>query len=501
MLDHLPARRLVAALALLLWTAGPLRAEDSMDLGHALRSVVRIQATSMDPDLRAPWNVGRVKRGTGSGFLIEGRRIMTNAHVVSDARFLGLQRSDSPRIEPATVKFIAHDCDLAILEVEDPGFLDGLEPLPFGTVPPLHSTVATVGFPIGGQRMSVTRGVVSRIEFRPYAHSGLDAHLTIQTDAAINPGNSGGPVVQDGKVVGVAFQGYGGAVAQNTGYMIPTPVISRFLEDIRDGSYGGYPELAISTFGLIHKPTRERLGLPMDSSGLLVVDVLPQGSADGLLQRDDVLLKIDGHPILSDGQILLDGELVQMVEIVERKFVGDTVVFAVRRAGQEIEVKVPLKGAWFYKYRAAEYDTLPRYLVFAGLVFQPLNLDFLRTYQPKEPPILDAYEFQINERAYLERPEIVVLSSILADPINTHMDRFRMTIVETVNERPIGSLRELDEALSEKAERYVLTLRGEGMPLVLEADKVAAAKIRIAEQYGIEKDRNIGVVPNEEQAQ
>jgi S1-C subfamily serine protease len=471
---------------------------DDADLGQTLRSVIRIQATTMQPDLRAPWNVGRVSGGTGSGFVIAGNMVMTNAHVVSNARFLGLQRPDSPQVMPATVKYIAHDCDLAVLEVEDPTFFAGLAPLEFGDVPKLHTTVTTIGYPIGGQRMSITRGVVSRIEFRTYVHSALDSHLAIQTDAAINPGNSGGPVVQAGKVVGVAFQGIGGGAAQNTGYMIPTPVIQRFLADIKDGRYDGYPELAISTFNLINKTLREELGLSMDNSGLLVTQVHPEGSADGLLQRGDVLMKVDGHAILSDGQIDLDGERILMVEIVERKFIGDTVVFSVLRAGKTIEVNVPLRSAPFYMYRAHHYDVLPRYIVFAGLVFQPLSLDFLQRYKPKDPAILDAYEFQISECNYVERPEIVVLSQILADPINTYMGRFQMTVVDEVNGRGIGSLKELDEALSAPAERYVIKLRGEAVPLVLEADKVAAARERIVKQYGIEKDKNIGQEANRE---
>ena len=79
----------------------------------------------------------------------------------------------------------------------------------------------------------MTTGVVSRVDFQVYTHSLTDSHLAIQTNAAINPGNSGGPVLQNGKVVGIAFQGYSGDVAQNVGYMIPVPVVRRFLN--------GYP--------------------------------------------------------------------------------------------------------------------------------------------------------------------------------------------------------------------------------------------------------------------
>ena len=77
--------------------------------------------------------------------------------------------------------------------------------------------------------MSVTTGIVSRVDFQLYTHSSIDQHLAIQISAQINPGNSGGPVMQNGKVVGVAFQGYSGDVAQGVAYMIPTPVINRFL--------------------------------------------------------------------------------------------------------------------------------------------------------------------------------------------------------------------------------------------------------------------------------
>ncbi|MEZ5431637.1 MAG: serine protease [Verrucomicrobiales bacterium] len=85
-----------------------------------------------------------------------------------------------------------------------------MTPLEIGGIPKLNTTVTAVGYPIGGDRISVTRGVVSRIDFRPYSHSAVDNHLTIQVDAAINPGNSGGPVLQDNKVVRVAFQGFSG---------------------------------------------------------------------------------------------------------------------------------------------------------------------------------------------------------------------------------------------------------------------------------------------------
>ncbi|NJR43323.1 MAG: serine protease [Akkermansiaceae bacterium] len=147
----------------------------------------------------------------------------------------------------------------------------------------MESQVRVIGYPVGGERLSVTRGVVSRIDFQPYSHSRADSHLIIQIDAAINPGNSGGPVVQDGKVVGVAFQGL--RQADNTGYIIPTPVVRRFLKDIEDGKYDSYADLGATHFPLHNPAMRKALGLQNDGNGVIITNVIPSGSCDGCCNK------------------------------------------------------------------------------------------------------------------------------------------------------------------------------------------------------------------------
>lgn len=72
---------------------------------------------------------------------------------------------------PARVKFIAHDADLALLEADDPKPFKGIRPFEFSkNLPHLEDEVRVIGYPIGGNRLSVTRGVVSRIDFTTYAH-------------------------------------------------------------------------------------------------------------------------------------------------------------------------------------------------------------------------------------------------------------------------------------------------------------------------------------------
>ncbi|MFL6568429.1 MAG: serine protease, partial [Chthoniobacterales bacterium] len=136
--------------------------------GQIQRSLVRITATELEPDYKAPWNAGAIQRGVGAGFVIDGNRIMTNAHVVSNSRYLTVEREGDPNKYPATVQFVAHDCDLALINVASPEFYKNMVPLNFGGIPELESTVSAYGYPIGGQRMSVTTGIVSRIDFQLY---------------------------------------------------------------------------------------------------------------------------------------------------------------------------------------------------------------------------------------------------------------------------------------------------------------------------------------------
>jgi S1-C subfamily serine protease len=68
---------------------------------------------------------------------------------------------------------IGIECDIALLAVDDPGFWEGVEPLQFGPLPRLQDSVAVVGYPVGGDTISITAGVVSRIEVgRPQGGRG-----------------------------------------------------------------------------------------------------------------------------------------------------------------------------------------------------------------------------------------------------------------------------------------------------------------------------------------
>ena len=455
------------------------------------KSLIRIEATSQEPNYKTPWSPGDVSSGVGAGFVVDGKRIMTNAHVVSNARFLTISKEGDPNPYLAKVLHIAHDCDLALLSVENPAFFKGTSPLEFGGMPEIESVVSAYGYPLGGTRLSVTRGIVSRIDFQPYSHSGMDSHLAIQIDAAINPGNSGGPVMQNGKVVGVAFQGYSGDVAQNVGYMIPTPVIQRFLKDVKDGHYDRYVDLALTYRNLFDPASRRALGLEDETTGVQVCSVYSGGAADGFVKPGDVILKIDGHTVSSDGTIPLENEAVPLDEVVERKFKGEKVQLDILREGKPMALTVPLNEPWPFKLQSNLYDEKPRFVVAGGLVFQPVDQNFMEAHDPSDQRLNYIFDYFVADELHTNRPEIVVLSNILPDPVNAYAEEFRYSVVDEVNGHRIRNIEDIATAFDERTNFYIIKFTGGGRPIVLERKAIEEARPRIRERYAVTTEKNL----------
>lgn len=474
------------------------------------RSIFKIRTTSQDLDFANPWRYQASGQSSGTGFYIGDNLIMTNAHVVANSRFITVQRDGDSEPVPALVKFIAHDSDLALLTVEKKDFFKKVTPMRFGSLPRLRSQIATIGYPMGGEQISITAGVVSRIGYRTYVHTGYHQHLLVQVDSAINPGNSGGPVVQDNLVVGVAFQAI--SQAEATGYIIPTLVIKRFLKDVEDGRYDGHPDdgMTIRRWAMSNAATAAFHGLSGKPRGVVVSDVAAWSPLRGKILPGDVILAMEGQEIGVDGRIDFQGERIDFVILYDQRQIGDKVTYDILRNEKKVSVEIIVQQAAPHYIPQDIYAKKPKYYIHGGLIFTTLTRNYLRSWGSKwyyhSPLVLrfaDEYESYVSDLS--TREDLVVLAGRLPDAVNTYAAGFEHELVDSMDGIRITSLRALATMLQSSAGEFnVLRFVGSNDILVLNRKDMALSQSNILLKYGvkdagwfygIEADGAVGQMP------
>lgn len=273
-----------------------------------LDSVVKIFCDHSEPNYSLPWQRQRQTSSFCTGFLATGDRgerwIVTNAHCVEYSSQVRVQRRSDNKKFIARVLSIGQESDTALLTVDDPEFWHNPAFVAFGDIPSLQDQVTVVGFPTGGDTVSFTSGIVSRIEMTTYSLAAASL-LGIQIDAAINPGNSGGPMFSSkGDCVGIAFQKATESGVDNIGYVIPVPVLFHFLDDYKAyGTYLGFPAIGINTQHMEAAALRAAYNVTGGEQGLLISKVLKISPSYGQLHDKDVLLEFDGSPVALDGTV------------------------------------------------------------------------------------------------------------------------------------------------------------------------------------------------------
>lgn len=458
-------------------------------------AIVKVYTTYQRSNLVRPWEMLTQQSLTGSGAIISGNRILTNAHVVSDQTFVQVQRADLPDKHVARLVAVSHEFDLALLTAEA-SFFEGTQPLAIGSLPAVGDPVVALGFPTGGTRIAVTKGVVSRIDRDSYSHS-QHANLVCQIDAAINPGSSGGPVLSDGKIAGVAFQSGSG---ENIAYIVPAPVIEHFLKDLADGRHDGSPTVPLRWQVLENPQLRSHCGMAGGQSGVLLLKVAPRFEGDDRLRVRDVLLGIDEFDLANDGTIeFRAGERIGFPYAIERMQVGDSVTLRILRDGKPRDVALPLSAAKGYGdlVPRSQYEKTPSYYVLGGLVFSPLTLNYLQAWGDWDdvPIHLRRYYYEMRTTENAEREEIVVLIDVLPDELNVGYG-FHQSVVSEANGRPIGTLRGLVAAIEgHEGPVHHMVLEDREAEIVLRKEDLLSRGPQILERYRVPADRSADLKP------
>jgi S1-C subfamily serine protease len=488
-------RRLRGAVAILLLGALAVPAARAAETAPATddlgNSVVKIFSTIVLPNPYQPWIKQAPREISGSGVIIAGDRILTNAHVVLYATDIQVQGRGAGDKVSATVESIAPGIDLAVLKVDDPTFFASRPPLTRASIlPRVKDTVLVYGYPLGGTSLAITRGIVSRIEFVAY-NFPVDG-LRIQIDAALNPGNSGGPVVVDGRMIGLAFSRLNGE-AQNIGYVIPTEEIELFLHDVADGHYDGKPIICDNFQALQNATLRAYLKVPPGVHGV-VVNIPFRDDPDYPLKRWDVVTRIGDTPIDDQGKIVAGDDLHLFFTYLVQKLARDGhVPLTILRDGQTrtVELPVPTGRPLVVPDLNGAY---PSYFIYGPLVFTAVTTEFLGALNadvrvanvmadmdsPLETRRLDPPAFPGEQLVAVAAP---FFPSRLAEGYSSA----QLNVVKTVNGIPIRNLRQLVEVLRDAKDEYLAFVfdgRGRESPVFRRAE-LAAATNSILDDNGV----------------
>ena len=278
----------------------------------------------------------------GSGFIISSDGyILTNNHMVEEVETIEIELTDGRKFT-AKVTGTDPESDIAVVKID-------AENLPYlkladSDVLAVGEWVLAIGNPLGLSH-TVTAGIVSA--------TGRSVGLTelenfIQTDAAINFGNSGGPLINlDGEVVGIntAIAGSSGNIG--IGFAVPINMAKYAYEQIKESGTVERGLLGISRIKDLDPLSATISGLPEDTKGVLVPNVIEDSAADKAgITHNDIILEVDGKPV--DSAVDLQSRISMLKP-------GTKVELTIWRDGKRKEVDVELgKRSEVAQLRAAE---------------------------------------------------------------------------------------------------------------------------------------------------
>ncbi len=406
---------------------------------------------------------------------------------MADETFIEVKRHGDTKKYEVEVEFISHQADLALLKLKDESFFKNTRALKLDGLPKFEQDIAVYGFPVGGDSLSVSRGIVSRIEHNRYAHS-RERFLSIQIDAAVNPGSSGGPAISDGKIVGVVMQQM--TQSQNIGYIVPVEIVRHFLKDVQDKKYDGFPHLGITTQKLENQAIRAIYKMDKDTTGTLVVDISQKSSAYSQLKQGDILLSIDGHQIQNDSTIeFIDNKYTSYKYYIDKKQISESIGFEVLRDAKVLHVEIKLNTIADDNLlvNTMAHDIMPKYFIYGGYVFTPLTRNL---FVGNHSTLLQLRE-AANQWASDEKEQSVILLKVLASPSNRGDHNFSLWMLDKADNKEFKNFEEFVKIVKAFDGKYLVLENKDGVKIAIDKEEALNIEKTLLNRYSIKSSQRL----------
>jgi len=458
------------------------------------KSVIHFNCKLEKRDPMRPWLPHPGTEIGGSGVVIAPGRILTNAHVVHQAKEILIETDQTPLPVNGTVLAIDLGRDLALIEVTDEEFVAMHPPIELmDGLPSDGADIIVMGYPMGGETLSTTTGVVSRCEWEQSGRN-MDDGMRIQVDAAINPGNSGGPGFIDGTIAGISVSGLAASRADNIAYLIATEEISRFLREADAGLIDGNSILNVSVQDMKNPALRKKLGVISSVSGVVVLE-----DERGLLQPWDIITKLNGSIVENDAQITIENDRKVSMNAAIGRFDplldGDSIEIEILRDGKQMTLSMPpLSG------REAVIQNRPNgeypYIVVGPLVFGPMHEELIGAHR-MDPwgsyvyfygggPFLDHY---MDDTPGDGKEIVTLLSSMLSHPTARGYDAYPGQTIKSVNGETFDNFTEFVKLIADLEDDWLVIEFNESQAsrLVFDRKELYKATSDIMESNGIRR--------------
>lgn len=449
-------------------------------------TVVQVFAQISEIDLLQPYKTPGQFSSSGSAFFInEQGDLLTNAHVVDQAKALWIQiPSLGKRIIQVEVVGVSPERDVALIHVvpEDVKVirkeLGRIPYLPLGDSDLVYRSdeVLALGYPLGQQSLKSTTGVISGRE-----------QQYIQMSAPINPGNSGGPLLNiNGEVVGINSAGV--TEAQNVGYIIPINDAKIILPDLYKIKLLRKPFLGV-LFNNGNEFLTEYLGNPQPG-GCYVVEVVKDSTLyNAGVQRGDMIYEINGHRLDVYGEMNVpwSEDKISIIDYVSRLAIGEDVRLTVYRSGQRKDLSVKFSQAGlppitkiYPGYEPVDYE------VFAGMVVMQLTINHIQGMRKSIQGLARYAEMKNQKHPVLLVTHIFPTSELY----KTRSVTMGATLNE-VNGVPVQTLQDLRKSLKDHIHNKFLTfmlsdnltMTTDNVLVVLPTESVVAQESQLACDY------------------
>lgn len=420
---------------------------NTLDQDTLTQSVVKIETTATVPSYLDPATKNKAQeRRSGSGFIYRGY-VITNAHVARfGTSFTVTLAADRYRTRKVTIKYIADDCDLAVLHIRDSDFWRS-DRNPRRAInlelsdhlPRIEEKVKIAGFPLGRGQFTTVNGAISSWEVAQTSHD-IEAEILMATvDGSIHPGNSGGPVLstETGKVVGIVNMGN-----NILKYMIPAIFLKRLFNDVNMSQlneYVGIPEVSMTIQTLQSPILRAHYNMSEDMSGVRVNTIDEFSAAQGYLRRGDILCAINDNPINNEG-LIHDKEIdahINYTHEISKQLMGEPIAFDIYRDNMRQQVLLPAnRPIGGTRLIRQEFAKKPRYFMRHGAIIEPLTLNIsLAAREAAKDPKLPLPGIVRNYQSK-HRTETLLLRRILASHITDGYNHYVERDIATIDGHP-----------------------------------------------------------------